>query len=148
MSKKIGSLALVIGVILFATSMHPRVAAAVDPTRGGVFQPVYTVVDHPVPKPAQHLPLDVIRRAIIGAGAMRQWSFEAAGPGALLATQKTRGLVATVKVTYSQTAYGISLVETNLDRSDDLIHGTYNRWVRNLEKDIDILLTSEGLQSN
>ena len=122
------------------------VAAAVDGVAVAL-EPVYDVVDHPLPGSAQHLSMDAIRGAIMAACKQRQWLFRASGQGELLATQEAHGYRAKVKVTYSQKAYSISLVATNMERSGNEIYGKYNRWVRNLEKDIDVQLAVEAVQS-
>jgi len=122
------------------------VAAAVDGVAVAL-EPVYDVVDHPLPGSAQHLSMDAIRGAIMAACKQRQWLFRASGPGELLATQEAHGYRAKVKVTYSQKAYSISLVATNMERSGNEIYGKYNRWIRNLEKDIDVQLAVEAVQS-
>jgi hypothetical protein len=140
MLKKIGSVLLVLACALFATTGVARAEQAP--------QPVYIVLGHPVPPAAQHLSPDAIRRAIMVAAAQRQWLVEPAGPGELIATQDARGFMAKVKVTYSQKAYSIEPIDTNLMRGGNEVHPTYNRWVRNLERDIEVRLAVEGVQSN
>jgi hypothetical protein len=139
MPKKIASLPLVLGVAFFAMTTH--VGAQLAP------QPVYAVVDHPLPPSAQHLSLDAIGHAIMEAGAQRQWLFVPGGPGELIGTEDTRGYTAKVKVTYSQKTYSIGLIDTNLPRSGDLVHPTYNRWIHNLERDIEVRLAIDGQES-
>jgi hypothetical protein len=135
MLKKIGSIVLALAVALFAAATPPRRAIATSELK-----PIYAVVEHPVPLSAQRLSLDMIRSSIRFAGTQRQWRFETGGPGVLLATQEARGWKAKVKVTYSQKAYSISLVDTNFPRDSATIHPKYNQWVHNLEKDIEAQL--------
>ena len=143
MLKKIGSIALALAVAFLAATTLPRGAIAT-----AELKPIYAVIDHPVPQSAQRLSLDAIRSSIRFAGTLRQWRFEAAGPGVLLATQAARGWRAKVKVTYSQKAYSIGLVDTNLPRNGEMIHPKYNEWVRNLEKDIEIRLAAGAVQAH
>src|SRR5215472_14136262 len=111
MLKKIGSIVLALGVAFLTATTLPRGAIATE------LKPIYAVIEHPVPQSAQRLSLDAILRAIRFAGTLRQWRFETGGPNVLLATQEARGWKAKVKVTYSQKAYSIGLVDTNLPRN-------------------------------
>ena len=111
-------------------------------------RPIYAVIDHPVPASARQLSIDAIRRSIMAAGAQRRWSFVAGGSEELIATQEARGWMVKVRITYSQNAYSINLVETNLVRDGNDIDGKYNQWVRNLERDIEVRLTVDALQTN
>ena len=140
MLKKIGSVPRALAIALLVAGLPAGVARALEP--------IYNVVDHPLPASAQRLSMEEIRRVIMAAGAQRQWLFEVAGPDALLASQDARGYTAKVKVTYSQKAYSISLVATNLEQSGNEIHRKYNQWVRNLEKDIEVRLAVDALRSN
>src|SRR5580658_8217920 len=128
MPGKIGGIALGIAIACFAAIFPARVVAALEP--------IYNVIDHPFSKSSQHLSMDAIGRAIMAAGKPRGWRFEPGGPGELLAIQQTSQTMAKVKVTYSQMAYSITLVEASMFRRGDRIEGRYNRWVRSLESDI------------
>jgi|HubBroStandDraft_1064217.scaffolds.fasta_scaffold10324_3 hypothetical protein len=128
MPRKIAGIALGIAIACFAAIVPARVAAALEP--------IYSVVDHPFSQSSQRLSMDAIGRAIMAAGRPRGWQFEPGGPGELLAIQQTSQTMAKVKVTYSQTAYSITLVEASMYRRGNQIEGRYNRWVRNLESDI------------
>lgn len=139
MLKRICSAPLLLAVALFVMTGLANAEQAP--------QPIYTVLDHPVPPAAQHLSLDAIRRAIMVAAAQRRL-VQPAGPSELIATQDARGFMAKVKVTYSQKAYSIGLIDTNLMRGGNEVHPTYNRWVRNLERDIEVRLAVEGVQPN
>ena len=55
--------------------------------RGTPNQPLYNVDDHPIPAAARDLPVDRIGQLIIEAGQKRNWTFEQAGTGHLVATQ-------------------------------------------------------------
>lgn len=101
-------------------------------------EPVYNVIDHPIPPAAQKLSLDEIGRNIILAGTPRHWRFEPIKPGQMRATYDNGKHAATINIAYSQRSYSITLVSTvNLLQEGNEVHRTYNMWVHNLEKDID-----------
>lgn len=131
-----------------ALLIGPAGAEETEPDFGGRLAPIYTVIDHPVPAAAQKLPLADIQRTIEIAGSFRHWQFEPLAPGDLHASYSNGKHGATVDVSFSQRAYSIRLVHTeNLLQDGNTIHRTYNRWVRNLEKDIDVQLTRAGQEA-
>jgi hypothetical protein len=110
-------------------------------------EPVYTVSNHPIPPVAQKLTLPEIEKTIMLAGAQRNWRFEPVKPGQLKGRYFDGKREAVVDVSYSQTAYSIALNSTmNLRQTDNTVHGTYNRWIRNLEEDIEQRLYKAGLE--
>ncbi|EAU0260602.1 hypothetical protein A6855_28670, partial [Salmonella enterica] len=63
------------------------------------------------------------------------------------ARQQNRDHIAEVRITYSATGYSIKYDSSlNLLASGGKIHKNYNRWVRNLDKDIQINLASSATQ--
>lgn len=111
-------------------------------------EPIYNVVEHPIPAMAQKLPLDDIGRNIMVAGLHRHWHFDLVGPGELRGTNASGSRSAVIKVTYTQKSYSISLVQSsNFDQVGDQIHRRYNNWIHNLERDIDDQFTRVGLGS-
>jgi hypothetical protein len=88
-----------------------------------------------------------VRNAILKAGAQRQWIMNDVGPGVIKARQQNRNHSAEVRITYSATAYSIDYDSSqNLLASQGKIHKNYNRWVRNLDKDIQVSLATNALQ--
>lgn len=88
-----------------------------------------------------------VKNAILKAGAQRQWIMSDVGPGVIKARQQNRDHVAEVRITYSPTGYSIKYDSSlNLLASGGKIHKNYNRWVRNLDKDIQINLASSAAQ--
>ncbi len=86
-----------------------------------------------------------VKKAIIKAGAQREWIMSDAGPGVIKARQQSRDHVAEIKITYSATSYSISSESRlNLMASGGKIHRNYNRWVHNLDKDIQINLAADS----
>lgn len=132
---RIGLAAVLIFIGLFAGAAH-----------ADRIEPIYQVIDHPVPPSAQKLSVDEIGHAIIAAGLMRKWRFEPHGPGQMDATYDNGKHAATVRVTYNQKAYSIALVNSvNLLQEGNQIHRTYNFWIRNLEKDIEVRLAAVAM---
>lgn len=81
------------------------------------------------------------KRAIIRAGANRGWTFDDAGPGHLIGRVDVRGKhSAVVDLYFDRSTYRIehqSSQGLNYDASKNAIHPNYNKWVQNLQRDID-----------
>jgi hypothetical protein len=134
---RIGLAAVLLSIGLFACAHTDRI------------EPISQVIDHPVPPLAQKLSVDEIGHVIIEAGLMRQWRFEPHGPGQMDATYDNGKHAATVRVTYNQKAYSITLVNSvNLLQEGNQIHRAYNIRVRNLEKDIEVRLATVATGAN
>ncbi len=86
---------------------------------------------------------DQVKNAILKAGIQRHWVMSEVGPGVIKARQQTRDHVAEVRITYTATSYDIKYDNSlNLQASGGKIHKNYNRWVRNLDKDIQLNLSA------
>lgn len=108
-------------------------------------QPVYNVQDQALPIHAQGLSLAEIERQIVAAGTRRGWRFEKRATGQLQGVLRERGHYARIDVRFSTRSYSITLVESdNLLQSGGEIHRNYNRWIHNLEREIDAALTRAG----
>lgn len=84
-----------------------------------------------------------VKNAILKAGVQRQWIMTEEGSNAIKARQQSRDHVAEVRITYSATSYSITYENSsNLMASGGKIHKNYNRWVRNLDKDIQVNLSA------
>ena len=80
-----------------------------------------------------------IQKAIILSGLNRGWIFRVLKEGALEGQINSRGLEAVVLVEYNTNQYSIQYLSSeNLKFRDGRIHNRYNKWIRNLKKDIDI----------
>jgi hypothetical protein len=109
-------------------------------------QPIYDVSNHPVPIAAQKLPLDRIEALIIQAGQSRNWKFQRADVGHLIATQTDPKFSATVDVYFDRNNYRIiHKATTGLKEKNGTIHPHYNSWIRYLERDIDTYLTNASV---
>ena len=102
-------------------------------------EPIYNIVNQPIPAASQKLSRNDIAKAIIAGGARTGWQIGPNDDGSLTGKIDVRGKHhATVTITFSQTNYNLTLVSsTNLLQEGNLIHRNYNRWVRDLEKNID-----------
>lgn len=86
-----------------------------------------------------------VKNAILKAGAQRQWIMSEVKPGIIKARQQSNNHTAEVLITYTATGYNIKYDNSlNLKASGGKIHKTYNRWVRNLDKDIQVSLASSA----
>lgn len=84
-----------------------------------------------------------VKNAILKAGVQRQWIMSEVGPGVIKGRQQTRNHVSEVRITYSATGYDIKYDSSlNLQASGGKIHKNYNRWVHNLDKDIQVNLSA------
>ncbi|EIY5065473.1 lipoprotein [Klebsiella quasipneumoniae] len=84
-----------------------------------------------------------VKDAIIKAGAQREWIMSDAGPGVIKGHLQNRDHVADIKINYSATSYSIVYVSSlNLMAANGKIHRNYNRWVHNLDKDIQVTLAA------
>jgi hypothetical protein len=87
-----------------------------------------------------------VKSAILKAGIQRQWIMNEVSPGVIKARQQTREFTAEVRINYTANSYSINYENSlNLRASGGKIHKNYNRWIRNLDKDIQVNLASSGL---
>lgn len=88
-----------------------------------------------------------VKSAILNAGVQRDWIMNEAGPGVIKARQQSRDHVAEVRINYSASSYSINYENSQgLRAGGGKIHKNYNRWVRNLDKDIQVNLTRSAAQ--
>ncbi|WP_283624103.1 LptM family lipoprotein [Morganella morganii] len=87
---------------------------------------------------------DKVKNAILEAGQKRDWIMTPVSPGVIEGKLIARDHSVRIKVTYNATSYKISYVDSqNLRAADGKIHKNYNRWVNNLDKDIQIRLAAQ-----
>ena len=90
-----------------------------------------------------HYSNDQIRDAIVQAGLGRKWMMNQISPGVIDAHLDNRKHSAAVRITYSASGYTINYVNShNLMAENGQIHRNYNRWVNNLDRDIQIKLSA------
>ena len=109
-------------------------------------QPIYDVQYHPIPLAAQKMPLERIETVIIQAGQSRNWKFQRAGTGHLIAVQTDPKYSATVDVYFDQNSYRIiKSSTTGMKEKEGTVHPHYNFWIRNLERDIETYLANASV---
>lgn len=86
---------------------------------------------------------DQVKNAILKAGIQRKWIMNEVSPGVIKARLQSRDHVAEARITYTATRYDIQYDSSlNLLASGGKIHKNYNRWVRNLDNDIQLNLSA------
>ncbi len=101
-------------------------------------QPILTIEDVRIPRPAEALTLDQIKNNIVQAALDKGWLVDDAGPGELRATLKWKNHVAITVIRYSKSTYSIKLASSrNLKEENGMIHRKYNLEVQALEAEID-----------
>lgn len=84
-----------------------------------------------------------VRAAILKAGQQRRWIMSEAGPGVIKGRMQSRGHTADIRITYSANNYAINYENSsNLKAQGGKIHKNYNRWVNNLDKQIQLNLSA------
>ncbi|MGP3590598.1 hypothetical protein [Vagococcus sp. WN89Y] len=84
-----------------------------------------------------------VRAAILKAGQQRKWVMNDAGPGVIKGRLKSRDHSAEIRITYSANSYSITYENSqNLKANGGKIHKNYNRWVNNLDKQIQLNLSA------
>ncbi|MCV9878882.1 hypothetical protein [Brenneria izbisi] len=90
---------------------------------------------------------DQVKKAILQAGLEREWVMTPVSPGVINARLDQRGHVADIRINYSQTSYSINYVSSqNLLAGDGKIHRNYNRWVNNLDREIQLKLAGQQIK--
>jgi len=112
----------------------------------GRSQPLYSGLLRPVPTIAQTLDREEIGRVIQRAAVRRGWLVEPMGDNKVRITLNVRKHQAIADITYSSKTFKTTYVKsTNLNYDGKSIHTNYNRWVKNLEMDIEKELQVSGI---
>jgi hypothetical protein len=89
------------------------------------------------------LTLQEVEKAIAAGTARRDWVITQAQPGELVARIFVRRHMAEVGISYDASNYRIEYRDSeNLDAHSGRVHQNYFRWVRNLDKAIQIELST------
>lgn len=130
--------------IIRLLAVLPFMALIAAPAHAGKHDPLYT--PEPIQVPAGKN-AEAVRQAIRKALLGREWEAREVGPGHIQAkhtkTSKKDSYTAVVDVKYDAKTIRISYKDSqnlNYEAKDNTIHGTYNKWVRNIEKDIRVNL--------
>lgn len=104
-------------------------------------QPVYNVSQSPIV--AKVRTSDDVSKAIVRAGAGLGWQMVPDRPGHITGTLKVRAHVAVVDIDYNPKFYSIKYRESsNLNYDGANIHRSYNSWIQNLDRQIQIQLST------
>ncbi|PZL87082.1 hypothetical protein FJP62_03000 [Pantoea vagans] len=88
-----------------------------------------------------------MKTAIIEAGIGRKWVMTPVSPGVITGRLSQRGFAATIRITYTSQNYRIDYVSSeNLKAGQGQIHSNYNRWIANLDQDIQLRLSALAAQ--
>jgi hypothetical protein len=79
-----------------------------------------------------------VERAIMAAGIQLTWKIQKIEPGIMEGSIESRELSAKITIKYDPSQYSITYKESSagFKYSDGKIHPTYNKWIRNLDKEI------------
>lgn len=127
-----------IACMAFVATLFPAFAEA----RG---EAIYNVEGSAIPA---GLDAGRIEKGIILGGNQRGWRVTRVADGHLLATLTIRKHVAAADIRFDTATYSITYRESvNLNaKPDGTIHRNYNKWIRNLDTDIQRALTTLSLQ--
>lgn len=110
----------------------------------GNLQPLRNIENTPV---VYNLKLDQVKSAIMQAGIERGWVMKQIKSGEIQGELFVREHRAVIDITYSPKSYSINYVNSkNLKYTNGKIHRNYNRWINNLDKDIQIALAKLSAQ--
>lgn len=88
-----------------------------------------------------------MKLAVIEAGIGRKWVMTPVSPGVINGRLAQRDFVATIRITYTSQNYRIDYVSSeNLKAGQGEIHNNYNRWIANLDQDIQLRLSALAAQ--
>ena len=86
---------------------------------------------------------DQVKTAILKAGQKRDWIMTETGPGMIKGRLQSRDHSVQVSIPYTATSYSINYENSlNLKAAEGKIHKNYNRWVNNLDHDIQLNLSA------
>ncbi|OED84854.1 hypothetical protein BCS93_04405 [Vibrio breoganii] len=107
-------------------------------------QPIMNIENTPI---AYSLKIEQVKSAILQAAISRGWTIEDKSASELTAKINVRSHYAEVKIPYNEKHYSIIYVDSsNLKAESGNIHRNYNRWVNNLNLDIQKQLSLESSQ--
>ncbi|KLU17069.1 MULTISPECIES: hypothetical protein [Xenorhabdus] len=86
--------------------------------------------------------LSSVKKAILEAGKNRKWVMTEVSPGVINGSLKNRKHDVQIRINYTAKNYSINYVKSHeLREGDGKIHRNYNRWVNNLDRDIQLNLS-------
>ncbi|MGM0593515.1 MAG: hypothetical protein ACQETD_03170 [Pseudomonadota bacterium] len=119
------------------------VAFAVGVIVGCRTAPVYNVEDQTIVANVDNVSMDGVENAIMRAAGPLGWQVKKVEPGHMVATLNVRKHMAQVDITYDTDSYSISYKNSShLKYDGSNIHSNYNGWVQNLQRNIDVQLST------
>lgn len=122
------------------SAVLPLVALLAAPAHAGKHDPLYT--PEPIEVPAGTSG-EAVKKAIRKALFDKGWDAREIGPGHIQGkhtkTSRDESYTAVVDIKYDSKAVRISYKDSenlNYEKSDNTIHGTYNKWIKNIERNI------------
>jgi len=100
---------------------------------------IYTAPNSPVSQIASNPTLAQVDKAVKDSLIGRGWIPQKVSPHEYLGTYNKRQLMAKIKITFDTSIFNIQHVDSknlDYDPSDQSIHPAYNKWIKNLERDI------------
>jgi len=106
--------------------------------------PIYNVNDAPVVTTTNHKLTDAdVKKAILGAGISLGWQMRPVSQGHIIGTLFLRTHMAQVDINYTPKQYSITYKNSkNLKYDGKHIHVNYNGWIHNLQKAINVRLST------
>jgi hypothetical protein len=99
-------------------------------------QPIQNFSDQYVPT---NFTMSQIKTSIQTAIVRSHWHSQAVRPGLIVATLKTHGTTSVVNIAYDTKSYSINYKSSvGLDKEGNRIHKNYNRWLANLNTQIQL----------
>ncbi|PLR37336.1 hypothetical protein CYR55_10375 [Chimaeribacter californicus] len=88
-----------------------------------------------------------VKNAILSAGLARKWVMAPVAPGVITGHVERQGHSADIRINYTAARYTINYVNSqNLLAANGVIHRNYNRWVNNLNRDIQLKISAQNIQ--
>lgn len=98
--------------------------------------PVFDIIDAEI-RSSTPKSQEAVKKAIVAGGKARKWRMFEMGRGHLEAQVTVRSHVARVDIFFTEYNYSIIYKDSvNLKYKNGLIHKSYNKWIRNLDLDI------------
>ncbi|MCZ4058749.1 hypothetical protein O3W44_06120 [Pantoea sp. LMR881] len=96
---------------------------------------------------SQRYTSDQMKVAILEAGIGRKWVMTPVEPGVINGRLAQRGFIANIRVSYTTQSYSIQYLSSeNLKAEGGKIHSNYNRWIANLDQDIQLRLAAQSIK--
>jgi len=124
-------------ILKYAALLGALLSFLLISTSANAKRPLILNIENSPVNSTQELTVDDVERAIIEGARVRGWQPRVVEPGHIEAVLYIRSHVATVDIYFGTTSYSINYKDSvNLDYKDGRIHRNYNKWVQNLNSDI------------